>query len=463
MEVNLLRELNHPHIVRFLHHIVDRRTTTLYILMEYCPGGDLRQLVNKCKKTGSFLPEDFIWKVLKQICEALKTCHTFRRTTTTTTTTTTTARSKVILHRDIKPANEVVEGQEYNDKSDMWSLGCLIYELCALQPPFMAATHAHLAAKIKEARYPPIPVHYTLELRELLDELLTPQYFMRPSALMLLHHPRDMSGRREVKGCQGFERQDSNSRVKKEPDFQSKQEQDSHARMDSRIHSKIQDFRSIRDYKTQPKTHQDLNDVNQNEKTPTFDLTSDLDPQMTPQLHPRPDCDSDLDTTLSAGLDETEEVTTARPDPAVLRNPFLEMRSGHGKQVTFSGVENGCVFKNNTLDNPKSRKKMGCVFVLDSGQVMQDVKDARSKVRSECEVRGTECEEVAEIRLKSTRGAHAQPTPSSLLNIKAGDAEIGQISAILHTRPDLTTSQVLESEPPPGPPWNALGTPLERP
>ncbi|XP_063853682.1 LOW QUALITY PROTEIN: serine/threonine-protein kinase Nek2-like [Scylla paramamosain] len=227
MEVNLLRELNHPHIVRFLHHIVDRRTTTLYILMEYCPGGDLRQLVNKCKKTGSFLPEDFIWKVLKQICEALKTCHTFRRTTTTTTTTTT-ARSKVILHRDIKPANvflgpggevklgdfglartltsdlsfatsvvgtpyymspEVVEGQEYNDKSDMWSLGCLIYELCALQPPFMAATHAHLAAKIKEARYPPIPVHYTLELRELLDELLTPQYFMRPSALMLLHHP----------------------------------------------------------------------------------------------------------------------------------------------------------------------------------------------------------------------------------------------------------------------------------
>ncbi|CAL4121725.1 unnamed protein product, partial [Meganyctiphanes norvegica] len=66
LEVNILRELRHPNIVKFLHHIVDRRSTTLYILMEYCPGGDLKTLINKCKKSRTYLEEGFIWRVLKQ-------------------------------------------------------------------------------------------------------------------------------------------------------------------------------------------------------------------------------------------------------------------------------------------------------------------------------------------------------------------------------------------------------------
>ncbi|KAK8741703.1 hypothetical protein OTU49_002351 [Cherax quadricarinatus] len=67
LEVNLLRELRHPNIVKFLHHIVDRRSTTLYILMEYCPGGDLKHLISKCHQTSTFLEEGFIWRVLKQM------------------------------------------------------------------------------------------------------------------------------------------------------------------------------------------------------------------------------------------------------------------------------------------------------------------------------------------------------------------------------------------------------------
>lgn len=67
MEVNLLRELRHPNIVRFQHHIVDRRSTTLYILMEYCPGGDLGRLVSRCRQTSTFLEEGFIWRVLSQV------------------------------------------------------------------------------------------------------------------------------------------------------------------------------------------------------------------------------------------------------------------------------------------------------------------------------------------------------------------------------------------------------------
>lgn len=69
-EVNLLRELHHPNIVRFFNHLVDRKTGTLFIFMEYCSGGDLYHLIKKCCKTGSFLEEGFIWKVLKQVCLA---------------------------------------------------------------------------------------------------------------------------------------------------------------------------------------------------------------------------------------------------------------------------------------------------------------------------------------------------------------------------------------------------------
>ena len=49
-EVNLLRELKHPNIVRYYDRIIDRTNTTLYIVMEYCEGGDLSTLVAKCIK-----------------------------------------------------------------------------------------------------------------------------------------------------------------------------------------------------------------------------------------------------------------------------------------------------------------------------------------------------------------------------------------------------------------------------
>ena len=49
-EVNLLRELKHPNIVRYYDRIIDRVTTTIYLVMEYCEGGDLSKVILKCKK-----------------------------------------------------------------------------------------------------------------------------------------------------------------------------------------------------------------------------------------------------------------------------------------------------------------------------------------------------------------------------------------------------------------------------
>ena len=51
--MNILRELRNPFIVRYYDRIVDKKTTTLYIVMEYCAGGDLGKVIKKCKRDRS--------------------------------------------------------------------------------------------------------------------------------------------------------------------------------------------------------------------------------------------------------------------------------------------------------------------------------------------------------------------------------------------------------------------------
>ncbi len=49
-EVNLLQKLRHPHIVRYYDRIIDRENTTLFIVMEYCEGGDIASYIKKCRE-----------------------------------------------------------------------------------------------------------------------------------------------------------------------------------------------------------------------------------------------------------------------------------------------------------------------------------------------------------------------------------------------------------------------------
>ncbi|XP_059160206.1 serine/threonine-protein kinase Nek2-like isoform X2 [Physella acuta] len=91
-EVNLLRELRHKHIVKYHDRIIDRSRATIYIIMEYCPGGDLASIIARHRKDGTHVTEEFAWKILSQTTLALRECH--RR-----------KNGQAVLHRDLKPAN----------------------------------------------------------------------------------------------------------------------------------------------------------------------------------------------------------------------------------------------------------------------------------------------------------------------------------------------------------------------
>ncbi|XP_031437916.1 serine/threonine-protein kinase Nek2 [Clupea harengus] len=212
-EVNLLRELKHPNIVRYYDRIIDRTNTTLYIVMEYCEGGDLSSLITKCIKERRYLEEEHILRVLAQLSLALKECH--RRNDGGCT----------VLHRDLKPANIFLDAKQnvklgdfglarilnhdtsfartfvgtpyymspeqmnrmsYNEKSDIWSIGCLVYELCALSPPFTAYNQKDLAEKIREGKFRRIPYRYSEELNTLLSRMLNLKDYLRPSVESIL-------------------------------------------------------------------------------------------------------------------------------------------------------------------------------------------------------------------------------------------------------------------------------------
>ena len=67
---------------------------------------------------------------------------------------------------------EMIQGGKYNEKSDIWSAGCVIYELTALKPPFEATNHLALAMKIKSGSIDRIPTQYSEELWMTISSML---------------------------------------------------------------------------------------------------------------------------------------------------------------------------------------------------------------------------------------------------------------------------------------------------
>lgn len=196
-EVNILRELKHQNIVRYYDRIIDKSKAKIYIVMEFCEKGDMARLIKNCKRQKDHLPEDLVWKILSQIAYALFECHN--------------RKGGKILHRDLKPGNvfldknnnvkigdfglsrvmgqesvyaytrvgtpyymspEQINAKKYNEKSDIWSLGCVIYEIAALRPPFTADNQLALAMKIKAGKIEDLPDQYSADLQKTIKMML---------------------------------------------------------------------------------------------------------------------------------------------------------------------------------------------------------------------------------------------------------------------------------------------------
>ncbi|VDO14996.1 unnamed protein product, partial [Rodentolepis nana] len=188
-EISVLAKLNHPNIVKYCHSFEE--SDAIYIIMEYCDGGDLYTKINSQK--GVLFAEDEILDWFVQISLAVKHIH-----------------DHMILHRDIKSQNifltskgriklgdfgiakilkntfdlartcigtpyylspEICENKPYNNKSDIWALGCVLYELTTLKHPFDAGNIKSLVLKIISGRYPPISPKYSIDLRNLISKL----------------------------------------------------------------------------------------------------------------------------------------------------------------------------------------------------------------------------------------------------------------------------------------------------
>ena len=147
-EVNILRSLNHPNIVRCSNYLIAHKTRRIYIIQEYCDGGDLSTYLSKKKERGQLVSESFIWSVLSEVASALKHCHSFGKSTAAaaessearlgiagsdssasacgdnqSTSSSVLAsgpirRNTTILHRDLKPSNIFLtrRGRSYSVK-----------------------------------------------------------------------------------------------------------------------------------------------------------------------------------------------------------------------------------------------------------------------------------------------------------------------------------------------------------
>ena len=84
---------------------------------------------------------------------------------------------------------ELIHGQQYDAKSDIWALGCLIYELCAWRPPFhQAQSQPELAKLIREGRIPNLPQGYSTALNQVVKSMLRQDLRQRPTAKQILGH-----------------------------------------------------------------------------------------------------------------------------------------------------------------------------------------------------------------------------------------------------------------------------------
>jgi len=230
-EAEVLQQLDHPHVLRIFAWYADAQT--VYMVMEYCAGGELVQAVSLAKASGELMPEAWPAIAMRQVFEAIAYCH-----------------AKGIIHKDLKSGNLLLlnDRQERcglfkisphvivadlgladqfrtsrvfpplpswshqkvagtpstmspevwrgtcGPKADIWSLGCVMFELLTGRLPFKLPPSAkdrcdaEAWLEVHRAGPPWGSLHYSKEAKDLCRLLLTFKERTRPAARECLRH-----------------------------------------------------------------------------------------------------------------------------------------------------------------------------------------------------------------------------------------------------------------------------------
>ena len=200
-EVRILASIKDANVISYKEAFFQEEDKALCLVMELADSGDLYQRIQRCRTRSVRLNENFLWSILIQVTQGLKALHDLG-----------------IFHRDLKSANvflnkdgtvklgdmnvskvskdgflktqtgtpyyaspEVWKESKYTNKSDIWSLGCLIYEAITLKTPFVASDMIGLYEKVMDGSYQPIPKVYSKELSDLVELMLSDEPERRPS------------------------------------------------------------------------------------------------------------------------------------------------------------------------------------------------------------------------------------------------------------------------------------------
>ncbi|KAG8182304.1 hypothetical protein JTE90_013910 [Oedothorax gibbosus] len=206
-EAKVLAMIDHPNVIAYYDSFLEDKT--MIIVMEYVQGGTLFDFL--CQREGQLMTEQEVLHYFGQMVYTLQHVH-----------------AKLILHRDLKSQNvllnekknivkigdfgiskvlsskskaytvvgtpcyispELCEGKPYNQKSDIWALGCILYELMTLKRPFDATTLPALIMKIMKGNFDPVSSIYSHGLKKLLLSMLHLDSNQRPTAAQIMCHP----------------------------------------------------------------------------------------------------------------------------------------------------------------------------------------------------------------------------------------------------------------------------------